>query len=280
MQNSVAKKIFAVGSAAAMVMALAPIAAHAAVHAAGTNVSDSSGTVWMVMPDGTRRAYTSAGAFLSYGFNSWSQVVPASAEDLALTAGSFIPPQDGSIICSDRGSDKGTCYEISGGQKFGFTSAAVFTGLGFSFSNALSGDVSWMNSGSMLLNSATAAHLPGSLVNNNGTVQLMGASGLLGIPDVATFNSWGYSFGKVVPANAADKAMTQTGVMTARTAGMLSPSWTMTQPCTTNCRQRFSGHHIDICHWMRVMQYGWGPNEKCGQTEKAQSDDRHGLSLW
>jgi hypothetical protein len=234
MQNSVAKKIFAVGSAVAMTLvSFAPLAAHAAVHAAGTNVVSSDGTVWMVMPDGTRRAYTSAGAFLSYGFNSWAQVVPASAEDLALPAGSFIPPQDGSIICSDRGTDKGTCYEISNGQKFGFTSAAVFTGLGFSFTNSMPGDVSWMTMNATLLNNTTMAHLPGTLVNNNGTVQLMGNTGLLGIPDVATFNSWGYSFGKVAPANAADKAMTQTGVMAARVAGQLSP--TALVPCTSNC---------------------------------------------
>ena len=245
MQNSVAKKIFAVGSAAAMTLAMfVPFAAHAAVHAAGTNVSDSSGTVWMVMPDGTRRAYTSAGAFLSYGFNSWSQVVSASAEDLALPQGSFIPPQDGSIICSDRNDSfavKGTCYEISNGQKFGFTSAAVFTGLGFSFTNSSLADVSWMTAGSQLLNNTTAAHVPGTLVNNNGTVQLMGVSGLLGIPDVATFNSWGYSFGKVVPANAADKAMTQTGVMATRVAGQLSPTALTNAGCTTNCGNVVSG---------------------------------------
>jgi hypothetical protein len=250
MQNSVAKKIFAVGSAVVMTLALvAPFVAVAAVHAAGTNVSDSSGTVWMIMPDGTRRAYTSAGAFLSYGFNSWSQVVAASAEDLALPVSSlgFIPPQDGSIICSDRNDSfavKGTCYEISGGQKFGFTSSAVFTGLGFSFANSSTADVSWMQAGSQLLNNTTAAHLPGTLVNNNGTVQLMGNSGLLGIPDVTTFNSWGYSFGKVVPANAADKAMTQTGVMAARVAGQLSPTAlasTGNPTCTSNCTPVVSG---------------------------------------
>jgi len=239
MQNSVAKKIFAVGSAVVMTLAMvAPFVAQAAVHAAGTNVSDSSGTVWMIMPDGTRRAYTSAGAFLSYGFNSWSQVVAASAEDLALAQGSFIPPQDGSIICSDRNDSfavKGTCYEVSGGQKFGFTSAAVFTGLGFSFTNSSIADVSWMTAGSQLLNSTTAAHLPGTLVNNNGTVQLMGNSGLLGIPDVSTFNSWGYSFTKVAPANAADKAMTQTGVMATRVAGQLSPTALVNTGCTSNC---------------------------------------------
>jgi len=233
MQNSVAKKIFAVGSAVAMTLAVAaPFVALAAVHADGTNVLDSSGTVYMVV-SGQRRPYTSAGAFLSYGFNSFASVVSASPEDLALPVGAFIPPQDGSIMCSDRGSDKGTCYEISGAQKFGFTSAAVFTGLGFSFANSMMGDVSWMPAGATLINNTTMAHLPGTLVNNNGTVQLVGNTGLLGIPDLNTFNSWGYSFGKVVPANGSDKAMTQTGVMAVRVAGQLSP--TALASCTSNC---------------------------------------------
>lgn len=225
MSTTLAKKVFATGLAVSTVLwGLAPLAAQAAPHAAGTNVLSSDGTVWMIMPDGTRRAYTSAGAFLSYGFNSWSTVVTANADDLALPAGSFIPPQDGSIICSDRGDDKGTCYLITGGQKAGFTSAAVFTGRGFSFSNAQSGDVSWIPAYPSLINDTTSANLPGVLINNNGTVQLVGADGLLGIPDLATFNSWGYSFSKVVPANAADKAKTQTGVMAARTPGQLSPT--------------------------------------------------------
>ncbi len=222
MQNSVAKKLFAVGSAVAMTLSLAvPFVASAAVHADGTNVN-KSGTVGMIV-GGQFRPYTSAGAFLSYGFNSWASVVDANAEDMALPTGSFIPPQDGKVICSDRGSDKGTCYLITGAMKAGFTSAAVFTGLGFSFSKSTAGDVSWMSSTSNIDNT-TAAHRPGVLVNNNGTVQLVGNSGLLGIPDLATFNSWGYSFANVVPANAADKAMTQTGVMAARVAGQLSPT--------------------------------------------------------
>lgn len=223
MQNSVAKKIFAVGSAVAMTLSLAvPFVASAAIHADGTNVSKADGTVGMMI-GGQFRPYTSAGAFLSYGFNSWASVVTASAEDLAAPVGAFIPPQDGKVMCSDRGSDKGTCYLVTGSQKAGFTSAAVFTGLGFSFSKAGYGDVSWMASTSNIDNT-TAAHRPGVLVNNNGTVQLVGATGLLGIPDLATFNSWGYSFTNVVPANAADKAMTQTGVMAARVAGQLSPT--------------------------------------------------------
>lgn len=227
MQNSLAKKLFAVGVASATaLMSFAPLAAHAAAHAAGTNVKSSDGTIWMITLDGQRRAYTSAGAFLSYGFNSFASVVDANSDDLALPAGSFIPPQDGSIICSDRGADKGTCYFVSSGMKYGFTSAAVFTGLGFSFSNAKSGDVSWMASGASLINSSSMQHLTGALINKSGTVYLVGANGLLGIPDIATFNSWGYSFANVVPANTADGSLTQTGVMVMRTAGQLSPSWT------------------------------------------------------
>ncbi|MDR3642056.1 MAG: hypothetical protein P4L74_00310 [Candidatus Doudnabacteria bacterium] len=79
-----------------------------------------------------------------------------------------------------------------------------------------------MNSAAPITDS-TSAHRPGVLINNNGTVQLVGYNGVLGIPDLATFNSWGFSFSYVVPANAADKAMSQTGVLPARTPGQLTP---------------------------------------------------------
>jgi hypothetical protein len=224
MQNSVAKKIFAVGVAAATaLMGVAPFVASAAAHAVGTNVN-YQGTIWMVMPGNCRAAYTSAGAFLSYGFNSWSTVVEANAEDLALPVCSTdkIPPQDGKLITSDRGADKGTTYLISGATKRGFTSAAVFTALGFKFSRGTVGDVSFLPTGANIDN-GSSAHLPGVLVNNNKTIQLVGQNGLMGIPDEATLNSWGYSYLDVVTANSADKAMTQSGVMAMRVVGQLSP---------------------------------------------------------
>jgi hypothetical protein len=188
----------------------------------GTNILSPDGTVSMIASDGTRRPYTSAGAFLSYGFNSWATVVNSSSADISLPIGSFIPPRDGKIICSDRGSDKGTCYLISGGQKAGFTSATVFKGLGFSFSSTTIGDVSWMTSTSNI-SSTTNAHLPGVLINNNGTYQLVAANGVLGIPDAATLQSWGYSFSDAVTANNADKSLSQTGVLSTKQAGQLAP---------------------------------------------------------
>jgi hypothetical protein len=188
----------------------------------GTNILTPDGTVSMISSDGTRRPYTSAGAFLSYGFNSWGGVVTASASDIALPVGSFIPPRDGKIICSNKGSDVGTCYLITNSQKAGFTSAEVFKGLGFSFDNTTAGDVSWMTSASSI-SSVASAHLPGTLINNNGTYEIVSSNGFIGIPDATTLQSWGYSFSDATIANSADKMLTQISVLTSKQAGQLTP---------------------------------------------------------
>jgi len=218
-QMNIAKKIFAVATSSLLVVAsVASFAslAHAAVHATGTNVV-SNGTVYFL--DGsTKRPYTSAGAFLSYGFNSWSGVVAASPEDLALQTGAFVPPMDGSLI-----NDNGTVYLMTAGQRAGFTSASNFLGLGYSFSNVIAGDTSWMTSAA-LINSTSIAHPAGTLVNQAGTVYLMTATGKQGIPSLAVFNSWGYSFSKVAPANSYDAAVSMSaGIMPTFVAGCLSP---------------------------------------------------------
>jgi hypothetical protein len=194
-------------------------------HSAGSVVKTSDGTVWFITTDGHRRAFTSGGAFLSYGFLSWSMVVDANAADIALPAGSFIPPQDGKIVCSDRTDSyavKGTCYLITMGKRAAFTSASVFTGQGFKFSRSMTGDVSFMATDANI-SSATAVHRTGVLVNNAGTIQLVGPSSLMGVPSESVFMSWGYSYLDTVPANAADKALSQSGVMMARVTGQLSP---------------------------------------------------------
>lgn len=192
--------------------------AHASQHALGTNIAAPDGTVFTLTSENgqtVRRPYTSAGAFLSYAFNTWSSVVPASAEDLALPVGSLTPPQNGKIICSDRGTDKDTCYLITSGKKAGFTSAQVFTGLGYSFDRVAHGDVSFLNS-TANIDSSTSAHGAGTLVNNNGTVYLVGTTGLVGVPSVAALESWGYSLADVVPANSADTHLSSTGVLNNR----------------------------------------------------------------
>jgi hypothetical protein len=143
--------------------------------------------------------------------------------------GDFIPPRDGGIACSDRGDDKGTCYLITDGKKAAFTSSDVFTQLGFNFNHAVTGDVSFLPSASNI-NDATHAHLPGTLINDNGTIKLMGTTGTIGVPSEAILKSWGYSLADVVPANNADKSMTQTYVLYLHTAGELAPTFTAPVP--------------------------------------------------
>lgn len=192
-------------------------------HTIGVNVKSSDGTIYLISADGTRRPYTSGGAFLSYGFNSFASTVNASTADMGLPAGSFIPPRDGKIICSDRGSDKGTCYLITNSKKAGFTSAAVFQQLGFSFKTSTAGDVSWMESTGNI-DDGSAAHRSGVLINNAGTYQITTDGGLLGIPNGAILASWGYSFGDAIAANSADKVLKQIGVLRSRSQGELLPS--------------------------------------------------------
>lgn len=201
-------------------------------HNIGTNIKTPDGTIWVITtlkgnpgdaPESViRRAFTSAGAFLSYGFNNWGSVIEANSADLTLDVGSFVPPSDGRVLCSDRGADKGTCYLMTGGKKAGFTSEAVFRGLGFSFSQALWGDVSFMASTSNIDNTQEA-HRPGVLVNNNGRIDLIIADGVAGIPSMQVFNSWGFSFQNVIPANNADKALVLRSVVPERQPGSLFP---------------------------------------------------------
>mgnify|MGYP001263521003 CR=1 FL=1 len=190
-------------------------------HPVGTNIVTTDGTIYTLTTDGKRRPYTSAGAYLSYGFNTWNNAVPARSADLTLPVGAFIPPRDGSITCSDRGTDKGTCYLITGGMKAGITSEKVFKALGFSFSNSLYGDVSFMSS-TTNISTVDEAHRLGVLVNNQGTLQIIGNNELIGIPSMAVLSSWGYNPAAAVLANAADLLYSQTKVLTDRLAGVFS----------------------------------------------------------
>jgi len=56
----------------------------------------------------------------------------------------------------------------------------------------------------------------GQLINRNGTVLLVGSTGLYGIPSLAVFNSWGWSFSQVVTANSVEAGMSMVGVVPSR----------------------------------------------------------------
>jgi hypothetical protein len=233
MNNLIKKVVTGVSSVAlAASMLIMPVTTHAAT--AGEVYKTTDGTVWFITSSMQRRPFTSAGAFLSYGFLSFSQVKDADSSVTALPTGSFIAPQDGRIFCATetKGTDvAGECSLVTGGKKAAFTSASVFGGQGYSFSRAFYGDSSFLEKTTNIDN-ASAQHRPGTLINNNGTVQLVVSGGLWGVPSMDVFNSWGWSFADVVPANSADVLLSQTGVIPARMAGQLVPTATTGTPGT------------------------------------------------
>jgi hypothetical protein len=183
----------------------------------GTNVN-INGTIWYITTSNCRTAYTSAGAFLSYGFKFSSDVASSTEYDRALpicqlnevsgpgygySYGKFLPPQVGKIVCSDRGSDKGTCYVMARGiYKAGFANAQVFKDLGYSFSNKVVADVSWMKN-LFVINSTSTRHY--GPINFNGTVKMSnGTDGFGAFPDLVTLYSYGYTLDDVTTANEAD----------------------------------------------------------------------------
>lgn len=106
----------------------APFAA-AAPHNDGCLVN-VSGTVYLIT-GGQKRGFTSAEVFTSHGYN-FGQVVTANSDDAALPTGPILIYADGTLV---KGPSDPLVYLVVNGQKRGFTSGSVFTGLGYSFAN-------------------------------------------------------------------------------------------------------------------------------------------------
>ena len=196
-------------------------------HAAGANISLDS-VVYRIEVGGSRSPFTSAGAYRSYKFNTWGNAFPGTTGDKALplttytpsgsteTKTYFIPPRNGSLI-----NDNGTVYLIIGGLRAGFTSEAVFKGLGYSFSNVYAGDTSFMVSLAPI-NSSEQLHPDGTLINDNGTLYVMKNGYRMGIPNMAILDSWGYWPSEAVPANSFDRQAQISGVLEQRLPAQLN----------------------------------------------------------
>ena len=105
------------------------VPASAAPHSEGCLVN-VSGTVYKIM-NGEKRGFTSAEVFMSHGYN-FGQVVGANSDDASLSTGSIQIYANGTLV---KGPNDPLVYLVVNGQKRGFTSGAVFTGLGYSFAN-------------------------------------------------------------------------------------------------------------------------------------------------
>ncbi len=191
-------------------------------HNAGTNLIDGSGTIYTITQDGHRRAYSSAGAFLSYTFNVWANVVPINSLDMALPDGGLVAPRDGSIMCADRGQAKGTCYVVTQGKLAGFTNLNSFVRQGYNFNIAIVGDVSFLPITDPV-DEYSNTHKPGAWINIDGTIYLVKADGLLGVTSANILESWGVNFMNVVTALPGDRNLQVVGLLGQKVSGWLNP---------------------------------------------------------
>jgi hypothetical protein len=126
----------------------------------------------------------------------------------ALPSGNLLGPGDGSLV---KAPNIATVYLISDGTKHGFTSARVFSALGYKFSSVLAIPAAQLNtlSEGTLISSPTSRHLAGADINSQGTVYFLDDSSRYPYPSVAVFNTWHQhnDFSRVLPANAADFAV-------------------------------------------------------------------------
>src|ERR1039458_1963204 len=132
---------------------------------------DQSGTFYLIV-NGPREGITDPGILYSYGF-SFSDAQNPTAADLALPQGANLLPDDGALV---KTAQDPTIYLISGGQRHGFTSASVFTGLGFKWSSVLLVTAPELNQQPIgtIIKSPSSQHLLGVDINKNGTVYWIG----------------------------------------------------------------------------------------------------------
>ncbi len=204
---------------------------NAQAHGEGTNIAGPDGTIYRIVGSGStasRSPYTSAGAFTSYKFNTWSGVVKANSADMALPVitytptGSttlttaFIPPRNGSLI-----NDKGTVYLITNGQRAGFTSEAVFKGLNYSYKSVYPGDTSFMTTLEPI-SSDQIVHPDGTLILDLGTLYVMKDAKRYAFPSMSVLDSWGYWPGEAVQSIRPDWDTEIGGVLQTRMVNQLN----------------------------------------------------------
>ncbi len=182
---------------------------------AGARLVNSNGTFYFI-ENGFRKGITSPGIMYACGFE-FKDAKPATLTEMYLPT-TMLLPCTGSLVKSVQDQ---TVYLISSGQRYAFTSAQVFTGLGFKFTSVLVVTNPELQALSRAtdLNNATAAHLPGTDINMNGTVYWIdGNSQKHAYPSREIYNSWHKDddFSTVVPANSNDNNLTTGNNVTMR----------------------------------------------------------------
>ncbi len=99
---------------------------------ASVGLINDAGTFYVVS-GGVRFGVTDPGILNSYGF-TFSDATNATPADLANPIAANLPPNSGALV---RTASDPTVYLVSDGSRYAFTSASVFTALGYKFSNVL-----------------------------------------------------------------------------------------------------------------------------------------------
>ena len=177
---------------------------------------NSNGTYYLII-DGTRHGITNPGLLTSYGF-TFEMGKVATQADLNLPEGELLLPSDG--ILAKTAQDK-TVWLVSANQRRGFTSANVFTSLGFNFNQVLvitAPELNKLPQGANL-DDPSSVHPEGVDINLDGTIYWVHNNTLYPYSDLLTFNSWRVpnDFSRVLPGNQADRSLTvSTGLMQPR----------------------------------------------------------------
>lgn len=188
----------------------------------GDNAQTPDGTVWHISQGG-KAAYPSQAVFSSYRFNTLSTVKKISLDQLKnIPSVPDVAPQDGKVYCPSQGLNAGTCFLLSQGQKYAFTSFEVLQAQGYIVTQTTGLNLDAIPTGGHI-EKANEAHKPGSFINNDGIVQLITPDSRFNISNLTIFYSWGYSFLDVVKANREDLLIPERGNLSLRKAGELNP---------------------------------------------------------
>jgi chitodextrinase len=192
----------------------------AGVHPNGTLVS-VSGTIYLIS-GGQKQPFRDGEEYKSYGYK-FSQAVPASSGDQALPASSgIVKAMEGTLVLDK--ADGRTVYMVGlSGTKRGFASQQVFMDLGYKFQNLFQINMSDYPAGSPII-SSSETHPDGALVLEGQTVWWIRGGQRQGFESIAVFNTYGFSFSKIVPANAADLSLPKGSLVKFRDGTLVSDS--------------------------------------------------------
>ncbi len=178
-------------------------------HVDGTLVQDGN-TIYLIQ-NGQLDGFRDPQEFASYGYQ-FSQAVPINEADKLLPAGPVLKAMTGTLALDT--SDNRTIYMVGrNSTKRGFASWGVFSGLGYvKGSSTSAGPVNGIYKINMSdypagapITSAADPHPEGSLVvDSSGTVWWILNGQRDGFESMQVFQTYGFSFNRVVPANAAD----------------------------------------------------------------------------